>query len=127
MDQISSVFSRPLGFNLNPREKESFENIKREIDRCTDEILLQPDWGANLSCCDSINSSPSQAVYVLSFIYLYFLHFPSFFSSFFLVLMKLLLLYVENFQVVHQMLLYLHYILLNQLLKIVVIELIGYH
>ena len=62
-----NVFSRPLGHNLNPREKESFEAIRKEIDRSTDEILLQPDWGANLSCCDSINSAPSQAVYDISF------------------------------------------------------------
>lgn len=70
---FQNVFSRSLGSNLNSNEKELFENIKREIDRCTDEILLQPDWGANLSCCDSINSSPSQAVYVMSFVLICFI------------------------------------------------------
>lgn len=60
--EFPTIFSRPLGSNLTPRDRESFENIRREIDRCTDEILLQPDWGANLSCCDAINSATSQAV-----------------------------------------------------------------
>lgn len=57
-----NVFNRPLGYSLSSRDKESFENIRKEIDRCTDEILLQPDWGANVSCCDAINSLSSQAV-----------------------------------------------------------------
>mmetsp|Transcript_23748 Transcript_23748/g.34821 ORF Transcript_23748/g.34821 Transcript_23748/m.34821 type:complete len:584 (-) Transcript_23748:194-1945(-) len=57
-----NIFARPLGMHLTPREKQSFDNIKTAVDRCTDEILLQPDWGANLACCDAICMAPTQAV-----------------------------------------------------------------
>lgn len=54
------MFALPLGLHLTPNERESFDRIRDQIDRCTDEIMVRPDWGENLSCIDAINSAPSQ-------------------------------------------------------------------
>jgi hypothetical protein len=52
----------PLGMNLSPQEKQSFDEIREQIDRCSNEILDKPDWGANIQCCDLISAAPTQAV-----------------------------------------------------------------
>jgi hypothetical protein len=52
---------RPLGLSLSASEKESFDKIRAQIDRCTNEIMVRPDWGENLTCVDLVNSAPTQA------------------------------------------------------------------
>lgn len=46
----------------SPVEKAAYDEIKDQIERCCNDILDKPDWGANIHCCDMISASPSQAV-----------------------------------------------------------------
>lgn len=51
----------PLGLNLNPNDKKVFDQIKEQADKCVNDILGRPDWGANMTFIDLVNGS-SQAV-----------------------------------------------------------------
>jgi hypothetical protein len=45
-------------------DRERFEEMKRLIDRATDDIMLRPDWAINMECVDHVNRINGTELYV---------------------------------------------------------------
>lgn len=61
MSSVADFFRTP-GSSLVGRDLTQFNEIKEVIERSTNELLLRPDWEANINCCDLVNSVTSQSV-----------------------------------------------------------------
>jgi len=52
-------------------DRERFEEIKRLIDRATDDIMLRPDWAINMECVDHVNRINGTELYVCTCVRLF--------------------------------------------------------
>ena len=54
---MSQLFNTPGDSLVNPLEASHFQDIKRAIDKATTDLIIRPDWEANLEVCDLVNAT----------------------------------------------------------------------
>ena len=54
MAQIFNVAGDSL---TNPLEASHFADIKKAMDKATTDLIIRPDWEANLEVCDLVNAT----------------------------------------------------------------------
>tara|TARA_B110000090_G_scaffold174224_1_gene195677 strand:- start:296 stop:472 length:177 start_codon:yes stop_codon:yes gene_type:complete len=53
---MAQLFNTP-GDSLEGLALSHFEDIQKAVERGTNDMLIRPDWEANLQCCDLVNAT----------------------------------------------------------------------
>lgn len=54
---MSQLFNTPGDSLVNPLEASHFGDIKKAVDKATTDLIIRPDWEANLEVCDLVNAT----------------------------------------------------------------------
>ena len=54
---MAQLFNVPGDSLINPLEASHFNDIKKAVDKATTDLIISPDWEANLEVCDLVNST----------------------------------------------------------------------
>jgi hypothetical protein len=56
---MSQLFNVPGDSLLDPLEASHFRDLKAAVDKATTDLIIRPDWEANLEVCDLVNATLS--------------------------------------------------------------------
>ena len=59
---MAQLFNTPGDSLINPLEASHFGDIKKAVDKATTDLIIRPDWEANLEVCDLVVEMPQFGV-----------------------------------------------------------------